>query len=81
MFTPDMKDVIMMSNRGGTLGSWYDAGRRRGAADGVRRAGHRRRRRRCSSSPTSTARTSAADLYVVDGATGAIRRLTTLEPA
>jgi len=77
VFTPDMKDVIMMSNRGATLDSWYDevaAAAQRTAFDAP------------DTGATQTLQFLAdfdgadfsSDLYIVDGATGAIRRLTTL---
>lgn len=76
VFTPDMKDVIMMSNRGATLGSWYDE-----IAAAAQRTSF-------DASDTGASQTLqfladfegvdfAADLYIVDGPTGAIRRLTT----
>jgi hypothetical protein len=75
VFTPDMKAVIMMSNRGSTLGSWYDevaAAAQRTAFDAP------------DTGATQTLQFLAdfdgadfsSDLYIVDGATGAIRRLT-----
>jgi hypothetical protein len=78
VFTPDMKDVIMMSNRGATLNSWYDevaAAAQRTAFDAP------------DTGATQTLQFLAdfegadfsSDLYIVDGATGAIRRLTTLD--
>lgn len=78
VFTPDMKDVVMMSNRGDTLGSWYDlvaAAAQRTAFDAP------------DTGTTQTLQFLAdfdgtdfrADLYAVDGATGAIRRLTNLD--
>jgi hypothetical protein len=78
VFTPDMKDVIMMSNRGATLTSWYDevaAAAQRSAFDAP------------DTGATQTLQFLAdfegsdfsSDLYIVDGATGAIRRLTTLD--
>jgi WD40-like Beta Propeller Repeat len=78
VFTPDMKDVVMMSNRGATLGSWYDlvaAAAQRTAFDAP------------DTGTTQTLQFLAdfdgtdfrADLYAVDGATGAIRRLTSLD--
>ena len=77
VFTPDMKDVIMMSNRGATLNSWYDevaAAAQRTAFDAP------------DTGATQTLQFLAdfegadfsSDLYIVDGATGAIRRLTNL---
>ncbi len=77
VFTPDMKDVIMMSNRGATLDSWYDevaAAAQRTAFDAP------------DTGATQTLQFLAdfegadfsSDLYVVDGASGAIRRLTSL---
>jgi hypothetical protein len=77
VFTPDMKDVIMMSNRGATVHSWYD-----GVAAAAQRTGF-------DAPDTGATQTLqfladfegadfSSDLYIVDGATGAIRRLTTL---
>ena len=78
VFTPDMKDVIMMSNRGSHADSWYDevaAAAQRTAFDAP------------DTGATQTLQFLAdfegadfsSDLYIVDGATGAIRRLTTLD--
>jgi hypothetical protein len=77
VFTPDMKDVIVMSNRGATLGSWYGA---------VAAAAQRTAFDAPDTGATQTLQFLAdfdgadfsSDLYIVDGATGAIRRLTTL---
>lgn len=77
VFTPDMRAVIMMSNRGATLGSWYDA-----VAAAAQRTGF-------DAPDTGATQTLqfladfngpdfSSDLFIVDGATGAIRRLTTL---
>jgi hypothetical protein len=78
VFTPDMKDVIMMSNRGATLGSWYEQ---------VATAAQRTAFDAPDTGATQTLQFLAdfdgpdfsSDLYIVDGATGAIRRLTTLD--
>jgi hypothetical protein len=78
VFTPDMRDVIMMSNRGSTLGSW---------ADEVSAAAQRTSFDAPDTGATQTLQFLAdfdgadfsSDLYIVDGATGAIRRLTTLD--
>jgi hypothetical protein len=77
VFTPDMKDVIMMSNRGATLGSWYDE---------VAAAAQRTSFDAPDTGATQTLQflsdfdgaDFSSDLYIVDGATGAIRRLTTI---
>jgi hypothetical protein len=76
VFTPDMSAVIMMSNRGATLGSWYDA---------VAAAAQRTAFDAPDTGATQTLQFLAdfdgadfsSDLYIVDGATGAVRRLTT----
>ena len=78
VFTPDMRDVIMMSNRGATLDSW---------ADEVATAAQRTAFDAPDTGATQTLQFLAdfdgadfsSDLYIVDGATGAIRRLTTLD--
>jgi hypothetical protein len=78
VFTPDMKDVIMMSNRGATLGSWYEE---------VASAAQRTAFDAPDTGATQTLQFLAdfdgadfsSDLYIVDGATGAVRRLTTLD--
>jgi hypothetical protein len=75
IFTPDMKTVIMMSNRGSTLGSWYDL---------VASAAQRTAFDAPDTGSTQTLQFLAdfdgpdfrADLFAVDVATGAIRRLT-----
>jgi hypothetical protein len=77
VFTPDMKDVIMMSNRGATLGSWYDE---------VAAAAQRTSFDAPDTGATQTLQflsdfdgaDFSSDLYIVDGATRAIRRLTTI---
>jgi hypothetical protein len=78
VFTPDMKDVIMMSNRGATLDSWYDE---------IATAAQRTAFDAPDTGATQTLQFLAdfegadfsSDLYIVDGATGAIRRLTGLD--
>ena len=77
VFTPDMKTVIMMSNRGATLGSWYDL-----VAAAAQRTGFDAP----NTGSTQTLQFLAdfdgtdfhSDLYAVDVATGAVRRLTAL---
>jgi hypothetical protein len=77
VFTPDMKTVIMMSNRGDTVGSWYDL---------VAAASQRTGFDAPDTGSTQTLQFLAdfdgpdfhADLYAVDVRTGAIRRLTQL---
>ena len=77
IFTPDMRTVIMMSNRGDTVGSWYDL-----VAAAAQRTGF-------DAPETGSTQTLQflsdfdgpdfrADLYAVDLRTGAIRRLTSL---
>ena len=78
IFTPDMKTVIMMSNRGSTVGSWYGA-----IAAAAQRTGFDAP----DTGSTQTLQFLAdfngpdfrADLWAVDVATGAYRRLTQLE--
>ncbi len=78
IFTPDMKTVVMMSNRGSTLGSWYDlvaAAAQRTAFDAP------------DTGSTQTLQFLSdfdgpdfrADLYAVDVRTGAFRRLTHID--
>jgi hypothetical protein len=78
VFTPDMKTVIEMSNRGSTVGSWYDlvaAAAQRSAFDAP------------ETGTTQTLQFLAdfdgpdfrSDLYAVDVRTGAFRRLTNIE--
>ena len=77
VFTPDMKTVIMMSNRGDPVGSWYDL---------VAAAAQRTRFNAPDTGSTQTLQFLAdfdgpdfrSDLYAVDLRTGAIRRLTNL---
>ncbi len=77
VFTPDMKTVIMMSNRGDPVGSWYDL---------VAAAAQRTRFYAPDTGSTQTLQFLAdfdgpdfrSDLYAVDVRTGAIRRLTNL---
>ena len=77
VFTPDMKTVIMMSNRGDPLGSWYDL---------VAAAAQRTRFDAPDTGSTQTLQFLAdfdgpdfrSDLYAVDVRTGAVRRLTDL---
>ena len=77
ILTPDMKTVIMMSNRASTLGSWYDV-----IAAAAQRTGF-------DAGDTGSTQTLqfladfdgtdfSADLYAVDIRTGAFRRLTFL---
>ena len=78
IFTPDMKTVIMMSNRGQTNGSWYDL---------VAAAAQRTAYDAPQTGSTQTLQFLAdfdgpdfsADLFAVDLNTGAIRRLTYLD--
>ena len=75
IFTPDMRTVIMMSNRAATLGSWYTA---------VASAAQRTRFDAPDTGSTQTLQFLAdfngpdfrADLFAVDVRTRAIRRLT-----
>jgi hypothetical protein len=77
LLTPDMRTVIMMSNRGDPVGSWYDL---------VAAAAQRTRFNAPETGPTQTLQFLAdfdgtdfhSDLYAVDVRTGAIRRLTNL---
>jgi hypothetical protein len=77
LLTPDMRTVIMMSNRGDPLGSWYDL---------VAAAAQRTRFDAPDTGPTQTLQFLAdfdgtdfhSDLYAVDVRTGAVRRLTNL---
>jgi hypothetical protein len=77
VFTPDMRTVIMMSNRGDTVGSWYDL-----VAAAAQRTGFDAP----DTGPTQTLQFLAdfdgpdfhSDLWAVDVRTGAIRRLTHL---
>jgi hypothetical protein len=75
VFTPDMKTVLMMSNRGATTGSWYDL-----VASATQRTGF-------DAPDTGSTQTLEfladfdgsdfhSDLFAVDLRTGAIRRLT-----
>jgi hypothetical protein len=77
LFTPDMKDVIEMSNRGASLGSWYDL-----VAAAAQHTGF-------DAPDTGSSQTLQfladfdgtdfhADLWEVDLKTGALRRLTYL---
>jgi hypothetical protein len=77
IFTPDMKTVVEMSNRGSTVGSWYDlvaAAAQRTAFDAP------------ETGTTQTLQFLAdfngpdfrSDLYAVDVRTGALRRLTNI---
>lgn len=78
IFTPDMKTVIMMSNRGSTVGSWYGT-----IATAAQRTGFDAP----DTGSTQTLQFLAdfngtdfrADLFAVDVATGAYRRLTHLD--
>lgn len=77
LITPDMRTVIMMSNRGDTVGSWHDL---------VAAAAQRTRFDAPDTGPTQTLQFLAdfdgpdfhSDLYAVDVRTGAVRRLTDL---
>ena len=77
LFTPDMRTVIMMSNRGDPEGSWYDL-----VAAAAQRTGFNA----SETGPTQTLQFLAdfdgpdfhSDLYAVDVRTRAIRRLTNL---
>ncbi len=77
LFTPDMRTVIMMSNRGDPEGSWYDL-----VAAAAQRTGFNA----SETGPTQTLQFLAdfdgpdfhSDLYAVDLRTRAIRRLTNL---
>ncbi len=78
VFTPDMKTVVMMSNRGDTQHSWYGL-----VAAAAQRTGYDAP----DTGPTQTLQFLAdfdgpdfrADLFAVDLRTGAIRRLTYLD--
>lgn len=78
IFTPDMKSVIMMSNRGSTEQSWYTA-----VAAAAQRTGFDAP----DTGSTQTLQFLAdfngsdfrSDLYIVDVATGAYRRLTQID--
>jgi Tol biopolymer transport system component len=75
IFTPDMRTVVMMSNRAATVGSWYVA---------VAAAAQRTRFDAPNTGATQTLQFLAdfngpdfrSDLFAVDVGTGAIRRLT-----
>lgn len=77
VFTPDERTVIVMSNRGDPVGSWYDL---------VAAAAQRTRFDAPRTGPTQTLQFLAdfdgpdfhSDLYAVDVRTGAVRRLTNL---
>jgi hypothetical protein len=78
IFTPDMKTVIMMSNRAATVGSWYTA---------VASAAQRTRFDAPDTGASQTLQFLAdfngpdfrADLFAVDVRTGAVRRLTYID--